>query len=142
MKPSLQFSIPCLQVVEEQGPPSFNYIFYELPFPKFPFPPQSPEDPDSEKYRNWQFFVANGWCSGQGDFVQSMRIVLPDKKTVLVSTGDQPFSLKDMETPFMAVNLFQGVIFREPGTHWVQVLLDGNVVLEYPLVIRKAETTG
>ncbi len=144
MKPSLQFSIPCFQVREDEGkPPSFEFIFYELPFPRFPFPPRE-DDPEHEKYKdrwtNWGFFVANGWCNGKGDFIQSMQIVKPDKKTVLVATGDQPFTLADNNTPFMAINFFQGIRFEEAGIHWIQVFLNNELVLEYPLTIRKAET--
>ena len=46
--PSLQFSVPCLDVKEEAGkPPDFKSIFYELPLPEFPF--------------KTDFFVADGW---------------------------------------------------------------------------------
>lgn len=127
MKPSLQFSIPCLNVKEEDGPPSLEHIFYELPFPQFPF-----------KFPGRGFFINNGWCNGKGQFVQSMKILNPDKSS-LVETGDQPFTLAEAETPFMAVNLFNGVEFKTEGTYMVQVYLDGEIKLEYPLVVRKAE---
>ncbi len=143
MKPSLQFSVPCFQVAEDKDhPPSFNYIFYELPFPRFPFPPREGEpeyDTYKDKWTNWGFYITNGWCNGSGDFIQSMQILKPDKSTALVKTGDQPFKLANPETPFMAINLFQGIRFEEAGTHWVQVFLDNKLALEYPLVIRKAE---
>lgn len=128
MKPLLQFSIPCLEVKEDGGPPSFLRIFYELPFPEFPFIFPEPG-----------FFIANGWCNGKGDFVQSMKLLKPDKKTVLIQTGDQPFSLKEEETPFMAVNLLAEVKFDAPGTYWIQIFLNNELKLEYPLVVRKAE---
>lgn len=127
MKPKLQFSIPCLEVREDQGPPSFLRIFYELPFPVFPI-----------KFPEPGFFVVNGWCYGKGEFVQSMKILKPDK-TELISTGPQKFTLPDELVPFMAVNLFAEVIFETPGTYWNQVFLENEMVLEYPLTIRKAE---
>lgn len=126
-KPFLQFSVPCLSVKEDQGPPSFMNIFYELPFPEFPF-----------TFPGMGFFIANGWCNGKGDFKQSMRILKPDKG-ILVQTGDQPFSLREEKTPFMAINLFQGVTFDAPGIYWVQVFLDDVLTLEYPMEVRKAE---
>lgn len=122
--PSLQFSVPCLEVRDEEGkPPSFGYLFYELPLPEFPF--------------KVDFYVANGWCNGQGKFIQSMSILRPDK-TPMVETGDQPFELKDAATPFMAVNFFQGVVFEKPGMYWFRVSLGGRKVLEYPLTVREA----
>lgn len=122
--PFLQFSVPCLEVVDTEGkPPSFNYLFYELPLPEFPF--------------KVDFFVANGWCNGTGKFTQSMMILKPDK-TTMVETGDQPFELKESVTPFMAVNFFQGIVFEKPGTYWFRVQLGGKKVLEYPLTVREA----
>jgi hypothetical protein len=127
-KPSLQFSVPCLAVTEDdKGPPSFNRIFYELPFPEFPF-----------RFPKPGFFIANGWCNGQGNFVQSMRILTPEKK-VLIETGNQPFELKEVETPFMAINLFQDLPFEKPGTYWIHIYLDGELAVEYPMVVRLAE---
>lgn len=122
--PSLQFSVPCLEVEDTDGkPPSFKYLFYELPLPEFPF--------------KVDFYVANGWCNGQGKFVQSMQILKPDKST-MVETGDQPFELKESAVPFMAVNFFQGIVFQEAGTYWMRVSLGGRKVLEYPMTVRQA----
>ncbi|MGV8119325.1 MAG: hypothetical protein AB2L14_06130 [Candidatus Xenobiia bacterium LiM19] len=127
-KPSLQFSVPCLAVTEDdKGPPSFNRIFYELPFPEFPF-----------RFPKPGFFIANGWCNGQGNFVQSMKVLTPEKKT-LIETGNQPFELKEIETPFMAINLFQDIPFEKPGTYWIQIFLDGEIAVEYAMVVRLAE---
>ncbi|MBI2263597.1 MAG: hypothetical protein HYU64_00255 [Armatimonadetes bacterium] len=125
-KPHLQFSVPCLEVKENGGPPSFQHLFYELPLPEFPFkcPP---------------FFISNGWCNGKGEFRQSIRILAPDKQQVIIDTGEQPFTLQEQTTPFMAVNMFAEVVFKEPGICWVQTFLDGSLMLEYPLTIRKAE---
>ncbi len=124
--PSLQFSVPCLEVVDEDGkPPSFNYLFYELPLPEFPF--------------KVSFYVANGWCNGKGKFVQSMKLLTSDKSTALVETGDQPFELTDSAQPFMAVNFFQEIPFGAAGTYWFQVFINGSKVLEYPLTVRQAE---
>ncbi|HEY3997684.1 MAG TPA: hypothetical protein VGO93_02385 [Candidatus Xenobia bacterium] len=138
-RPALQFSIPCLEVNEEKGPPSFNYIFYELPFPQFPF-----KFPD-----NAGFFIANGWCNGLGEYKQRMRIYGPRPQgqslldeAPLVDTGEQPFSLKERETPFMAINFIQGMEFKAPGTYRIQVLLNDEVALEYPMVVRQAQGQG
>jgi hypothetical protein len=127
--PSLQFSVPCLQVDDEKGPPSFKYVFYELPFPKFPF-----QFPEGEG-----FYVANGWCNGTGQHVQRMKILDPSRAKTLVDTQDQPFTLKKREEPFMAVNFITGMLFEGPGTYWMQVYIDGRMALEYPLPVRQAE---
>lgn len=126
--PRLQFSVPCLQIDDQKGPPSFMYVFYEMPFPEFPF-----TFPEGQG-----FFVANGWCNGLGSFVQRMKILDPDRKQ-LVDTNEQPFQLKKSEEPFMAVNFITGMQFSKPGTYWIQIYLDNQLALEYPLPVRQAE---
>lgn len=138
-RPSLQFSVPCANVPEDEGPPSFRSIFYGLPHPQYHF-----------NFPKRGFFIANGWCNGQGQFVQEIRILHPDKDRMLISTGKQDFDLKEIQTPFMAVNLFQ-IIFAQPGKYWVRVYLgdfagkdpqgkvqskDDQLVIEYPLTVQ------
>lgn len=123
-KPSLQFSVPCLNVKDpDDQPPSFEYLFYELPLPEFPF--------------KASFYIANGWCSGTGTHQQSMKILKPDGNT-LVETGLQDVTLKDQNTPFMAVNYFPDLVFEGPGVYKVEVFLGESKVLTYPLTVRKA----
>jgi len=124
-KPSLQFSVPCLGVDETKGPPSFLYIFYELPFPKFP----SPAVP---------FFINNGWCNGLGRYEEKTRIIHPDKRTIFVETGNHEFTLNEETTPFMSINFYKDMVFPRAGTYWIQVFLDNQLLLEYPLVVREA----
>lgn len=128
MTPSLQFSVPCLNIPEdEKMPPTFQHIFYELPSPEFPF--------------RLDFFLANGWCNGTGSHSQEVRILKPDG-TVLVQTGVQPFQLKSQTEPFMVVNRFEGVTFEAPGVYRFQVSLDGGLELEYPLDVRQLKASG
>ena len=122
MKPSLQFSVPCLNVPEEARLPSFENVFYELPSPDFPF--------------TVDFFLANGWCAGQGRFFQEVRLLTPAGQ-VLVQTGKQPFELPHELQPYMVVNKFQGLRFDAPGVYRIQILLEGEPYLDYPLEIRQ-----
>jgi hypothetical protein len=124
-QPSLQFSVPCLEVTDQAGkPPSLNYLFYELPLPELPFAVT--------------FFVANGWCNGKGTHYQRMKILNSDRTTALVETGKQDFTLKDAAEPFMAVNEFKQITFEKAGTYWFQVFLGDRKVLEYPITIAKS----
>jgi len=120
--PVLQFSVPCLEVRESAGkPPDLMSLFYELPLPQFPY--------------KTDFTVANSWCKGSGQFRQSMRILLPNKR-VLVETGDQPFQLTSRLVPFMAINRFEGIVFEHPGVHTFEVYLEGAKVFSYPINVR------
>jgi hypothetical protein len=125
-EPSLQFSVMCLEVSEEAGPPTFRHLFYELPLPNFPF--QMP-----------QFYVANGWANGCGSFQQSVKILAPDKMKTIVETGEQSFVLGDPYTPFMSITAFNDLQFAEPGIYWVRVSLNEKIFLEYPLPVRRAD---
>jgi hypothetical protein len=129
LKPSLQFSVPCLEVTPgedstDQEPPSLKYLFYELPFPSFPY--------------QASFYIVNGWCRGRGRHYQVVKILGPDRKAI-VETPQQDFELPDETTPFMAINRFEGIPFERPGTYWVQVFLGEQQSLEYPLTVRQAE---
>ena len=128
MKPSLQFSVPCLNIPGDGSrPPTFEGIFYELPSPEFPF--------------RLDFFLANGWCAGLGRFVQEVRVLRPDGQS-MAQTGQQAFELTSETQPYMIVNQFQGFQFQAPGVYRIQVLLDGEVRLDYPLEIRQIDMPG
>ncbi len=124
MKPSLQFSIPFLNLPDNgKKPPTFEYIFFELPSAEFPF-------------KIDKFYIANGWCSGKGRYNQVMKIVRPNG-TTLVNTGGQIVELKSADEPFMILNNLQDIEFSEPGIYKIQIFLDDELVLEYPLPIRQ-----
>jgi hypothetical protein len=124
--PSLQFSVPYLSEGNDERIRSFVGIFYELPFPEFPTP-------------KFSFFLANGWCNGKGKFKQKVRILNPDRKSAITETPDQEFDLKEIQTPFMAVNFFAEMQLPQEGTYWIQTFLNGKLVLEYPMVARKVD---
>lgn len=126
-RPYLQYSVPSLEVViDERGwLPTFNRVFYELPFPEFPF-----------KFPGPGFFIANGWSNGEGTFNQKIRIMQPDKEKVLSDSGSKAFELKNAESSFVGVNFFKDVVFEKPGLYWIQVLLNEDLVMEYPLIVR------
>jgi hypothetical protein len=124
--PSLQFSVPYLSEGTDERIRSFIGIFYELPFPEFPTP-------------KFSFFLANGWCNGQGTYRQQIKILAPDRQSAIVETPEQEFQLKENTVPFMAVNYFSEMQLPGEGSYWIQTFLNGNMVLEYPMVARKAE---
>ena len=129
-RPYLQYSVPSLEVfIDERGwLPSFNRIFYELPFPEFPF-----------KFPGKGFFVANGWSNGEGTFTQKIKILGPDHQTVIVDSGSKTFELKNADIAFVGVNFLQEVQFEKPGIYWIQVLLNEELLLEYPMTVRLRE---
>jgi len=122
--PVLQFSVTCLDLLEpEKGPPTFQYLFYELPLPALPF-------------RMERFYIINCWINGHGQFRQSIRIVDTTKTKKLLDTGPQEFALGDPFTPWMAINQVVEFTFAEAGSYWIQTFLNEILVREYPLTVR------
>ncbi len=128
IKPSLQFSVPCLDIDSDSpGPQSFQKVFFELPIgASFP-------------YKLSYFYIANGWCSGQGRFQQVLRILNPDG-SILLDSGAQTIELDTYERPFMIANKLQDLVFNTQGVYKVQIYLDGELVLQYPLRIFQAKS--
>lgn len=126
--PSLQFSVMCLDLVEEERkPPTLQYLFYELPFPHLPF-------------RMDRFHVINCWANGQGQFKQSVKILNPSKSKVFIETGEQNFALEDPYTPQLMINVFADLEFQQDGHYWLQNFLNDRLVLEYPLTVRVVDS--
>ncbi|MBP7275617.1 MAG: hypothetical protein KBA51_05385 [Kiritimatiellae bacterium] len=82
--------------------------------------------------------VVTRWCGGDGEFVQRTRIMAPDQTTVVVEGKHIPFRLASPEASATNVEIFMNVIFREAGTHWVEVEADGKMAIRFPLVIVSA----
>jgi hypothetical protein len=72
------------------------------------------------------------WSSGVGEFEQVTRLIAPDEETVLV-TASRTFRLDNEESHTTNVNIFGGLQFKEAGAHHVEILLDGELKLHYPM---------
>ena len=81
--------------------------------------------------------IVNRWCSGEGQFVQKSRIVKPDGVSVLIEGKDVRVQLPDTEATATSVEFFLNVRFEAEGTYWIEVLLDGDLKIRYPLRVRR-----
>src|SRR5258706_8580789 len=72
------------------------------------------------------------WSSGIGEFEQVTRLVGPDEETVLAS-ATTPFRLENENSHTTNVNIFGGLQFTEAGSHHVEILLDGELKLHFPI---------
>ena len=73
------------------------------------------------------------WCSGEGTFTQRSRIINPDQKTVLAEGKEVMVKLPSPEAAATSVEVFINVAFPQPGVYWVEILLDGDLKIRYPL---------
>ncbi len=128
MLPDLQSSLLCDDVRQERnGKFILIGLFDGLGVPKYPAVFQ-------------KLCLVNRWCCGQGEFVQESRIIGTDGVTVM--TQGKPVTVRlpnDMATA-TSVEIFLNVKLDTPGTYWVEVILDGNMRIRYPLQAR--EVTG
>jgi len=74
------------------------------------------------------------WCGGVGKFRQSSRVLGVDEDQVIAESFID-FELKEFEGHVTNVNLFTGVQFQQFGLHHVEMCLDNELILRYPLPV-------
>ena len=80
-----------------------------------------------------RLFVVTSWCCGQGVFRQRTRLVRPDGLAPLAEGRELSLHLPQTEVTATNVECFLNLDLREAGTHWVEVLLDGDMKIRFPL---------
>lgn len=83
--------------------------------------------------------VVNRWCCGQGQFAQRTRIMAPDGASVVVEGKDIPVQLPDGNHMATSVEVFVNTPFEVAGAYWIEILLEGQLRLRYPLMLRKVD---
>jgi hypothetical protein len=127
MIPDLQSSLLCDDVRQERnGKFILIGLFDALGVPGFPLVFQ-------------RLCIVNRWCCGEGEFKQRSRILQPDGNTVLVEGKDVVVQLPDNEAIATSIEFFINVKFDKEGTYWVEILLDNDIKLRYPLKAKKVQ---
>lgn len=127
IKPNLQFSVVCDDVRrEDNGKFMLLGIFEAINAREFPA-------------RHHTMFVANRWCKGEGAFTQKIRIISTKDKSVVFQTEDQPFNLSDIDTHHTIISKFNNLLFQNPGKYWVEVFLNNELILNYPIMLKQME---
>lgn len=125
MIPDLQASVLCDDVRQERnGKFMLIGIFDIVGVPTFPAVFQ-------------KICIVNRWCCGSGEFKQHSRVMRPDGKTPMVEGKDITVRLPDDESTATSVEFFLNVRFEDEGTYWVEIILDGDLKLRYPLRAKK-----
>jgi hypothetical protein len=81
-------------------------------------------------------YVMNCWCSGLGNFRQRTRI-LDTKSAVLVQDTETNFQLASLKAKHRVIARFNNLRLQAPGEYSVEVLLDGDLKVRYPLLVEK-----
>ena len=74
------------------------------------------------------------WCGGTGKFAHRSRIVGVDEQTVLAQ-AEVKFELKELEGHATNVHYFGGVQFQQFGLHHVEIYLQEELRLRFPLPV-------
>ncbi|MCE9614723.1 MAG: hypothetical protein K8T26_10635 [Lentisphaerae bacterium] len=127
MIPDLQSSLLCDDVRQERnGKFILIGLFDMIAVPTYPAVFQ-------------RICVVNRWCCGEGTFRQRSRLIKSDGDTLLIEGREVPVTLPDAEATATSVEFFLNVRFEAPGTYWVEILLDGDIKVRYPLKARQIQ---
>ena len=120
MIPDLQASFACEDVrVETSGAHTVVGILNFIGAPSLPI-------------QVFKLCIWTRWSSGVGTFEQTTRIIGPDEETQLARAATK-FTLNDEDNHTTNVNIFGGLQFTQAGTHHVEIILDGELKLRYPV---------
>jgi hypothetical protein len=120
IKPSLSFTIICDDVRQETGGKlSLMGLFENVYATKFPA-------------IHPRLAVLTEWSGGQGEFIIRMRILAPDRKTVIRETSSK-MMLNGVNYRHRDVSVHLNVELKAPGTYWVENFLDDEMMNSMPL---------
>ncbi len=123
IKPDLQFSIVCDSIRrEDNGKLMFIGIFEVIGAKTFPA-------------KHHQLFIANRWIKGTGKFTEKTRIINAKDNKPIVETKEVSFELKTIDSAHTVVSKFLNMVFPEPGKYQVEILLNGEILRYYPIVV-------
>lgn len=118
-KPILQFSVLCDGIAQQANKPVFIGVFSSIM--RVGVIPQ--------------FFIVNRWVYGVGTFKQKIAIKDPDLKKTISEVPEQEFSLEKEINGADIVNGFVNINFEKSGVYWVEIMLDKELIMSYPLPV-------
>lgn len=122
--PTLLFSVLCDDVRREDNGKFILLGLFETIGSKI-FPATHPT-----------IYVMNCWCSGLGDFKQRTRI-LDTKGKVMVQDEETSFQLASLKAKHRVIARFHNIMLQSPGEYSVEVLLDNDLKVRYPLIVEQ-----
>lgn len=122
--PDLQFSILCDDVRREHnGKHILIGIFETVGAKSFPVIHSA-------------LFVVNRWCNGVGEFKQNTLIRNPDD-SVLAEDSQTQIKLSDLKAKHTIIARFNGLRFPYPGEYAIDIRIDGESKIRYPLILKQ-----
>lgn len=122
--PDLQFTVLCDDVRrEDNGKFIFIGLFETIGSQNYPVHHPS-------------LFVVNRWCNGAGEFTQRTVVKTPDN-AVLAEDRETVISLRDLKSKHTVIARFNNLRFQKAGEYAVEIVLDGEVKIRYPLLLQQ-----
>ncbi|HNV86775.1 MAG TPA: hypothetical protein PKL97_07425 [Candidatus Omnitrophota bacterium] len=129
INPTMQFSILCDDVRrEDNGKFMFLGLFETIGGASFPL-------------KHSRFYVANRWCKGAGAFKEKIRVIREETGESLLVSGETTFELKELHHYHTTINRFDGIVFPAPGKYLVEVLLNDDLVISYPVALKQIKSS-
>jgi hypothetical protein len=129
ISPDLQSSVLCEDVrCEFNGMQTLVGVLNIIPTPKLPV-------------NCMRLCIWTRWCSGSGKFRQRSKIIGPDD-TQIIAQAEVEFLLKEMEGHATNVHYFGGVQFQQFGLHHIEIYLDDELRLRFPLPVVEVKQPG
>ena len=121
ISPDLQSVILCEDVrTEVSGSQTLVGVIGAIPAPQVPI-------------GFFKLCLWTRWCGGIGKFPQDSRLLDPDDETVAEAGID--FQLQEIEGSATNVHFFGGVQIKKFGVHHVEIRLDGDMRMRFPVPV-------
>ena len=82
-----------------------------------------------------RFAIVNEWSGGRGEFLAKIRLLAPDRKTVL-SESEANITLFNETQRHRDISIRFNTSFPVSGTYWLEMLLDSDQVAMVPLPVQ------
>jgi len=82
--------------------------------------------------------VVSEWTEGKGEFEVRLRILSPDRKSILRETNSR-IKLGEASHRHRDISIHLNVEFKNAGTYWIESMLDGETVNSIPLNVIKVK---
>ena len=83
-----------------------------------------------------RFAIMNEWSGGRGEFTARIRLLAPDRKTV-ISESEAKLALFNEAQHHRDISLRFNTTFPAPGTYWFEMLLDNEQIALVPLPVQQ-----
>jgi uncharacterized protein DUF6941 len=123
IKPRLSYTLICDDVRQEMGGKfSLMGLFESIYAGTFPA-------------THHRFAIVNEWVGGKGDFVVKIRLLAPDRETVL-SESESKLTLFNEKQRHRDISIRYNTTFKVPGTYWIEMLLENEQIALVPLTVQ------